>query len=246
LGEVLVKAPGVVAGLDVAGAVFGRVDLTLDWQAVAEDGDVVSPGQVIASVTGPASSILAAERTALNFLQRLSGTATLTAQYVAAIQGTGARLVDTRKTTPGWRWLEKRAVRAGGGYNHRIDMGGGVLIKDNHLALSANDIAGAVRAARQYAPHTLRIEIEVTDLVGVEVALVAGADIILLDNMSLEEMRRAVELASGQALLEASGGITLETIRTVAETGVDLISCGALTHSAPALDISLEVQGRRL
>jgi nicotinate-nucleotide pyrophosphorylase (carboxylating) len=245
LAEVVVKAPGVVAGLDVAGAVFRKVDPTLNWDPVATEGDVVSPGQVLASVTGVAPSILAAERTALNFLQRLSGTATLTARYVAAIQHTGARLVDTRKTTPGWRWLEKRAVRAGGGSNHRMDMGGGVLIKDNHLALSANDIAGAVQAARAYAPHTLRIEIEVTDLAGVEAALAAGADVILLDNMSLEQMRQAVERVAGRALLEASGGITLETIRSVAETGVDLISCGALTHSAPALDISLELGAKR-
>ncbi|MBN1484773.1 MAG: carboxylating nicotinate-nucleotide diphosphorylase [Chloroflexia bacterium] len=241
LGEVLVKAPGVLAGLRVAAAVFGRVDPALDWEPLLEDGARVAPGDVAARVRGRARSILAAERTALNFLQRLSGTATLAARYAAAIEGTGARLVDTRKTTPGWRWLEKMAVRAGGADNHRLDLAGGVLVKDNHLALSAQDIAGAVRAARAYAPHSLRIEIEVVDLDGVRAALEAGADVILLDNMPVEELRRAVEWVDGRALLEASGGITLETIRAVAETGVDLISCGALTHSAPALDISLEI-----
>lgn len=242
-GEVTVKAPGVVAGLEVAAAVFHAVDPTLGWEALACDGDAVTPGQVVARVTGRARSLLAAERTALNFLQRLSGIATGTARYVEALRGTRARLVDTRKTTPGWRYLEKMAVRAGGGSSHRLDLAGGILIKDNHLALSGSDIAAAIRAARAYGPHTVRLEIEVTDLAGVEAALAAGADIILLDNMSLSHMRRAVELVAGRALVEASGGITQETIRAVAETGVDLISCGAITHSARALDISLEVTG---
>jgi len=242
-GMVLVKAPGVLAGLAVMAAVFHAVDPALRWAPQAQDGDVVSPGQVVAVVQGRARAILAAERPALNFLQRLSGIATCTAQYVEALHGTRARLTDTRKTTPGWRWLEKMAVRCGGGYNHRLDMAGGVLIKDNHLALSHNDIHGAVRAARAYAPHTVRVEIEVTDLAGLEAALSAGADIILLDNMPLAEMRRAVESVAGRALLEASGGITLETLHAVATTGVDLISSGAITHSARALDISLEIEG---
>lgn len=242
-GEIVAKGEGVLAGLAVTGAVFAAVDADLAWRPQAQDGDPVHPGQDLAGVTGRARSILAAERTALNFLQRLSGTATLAARYVAAIEGTGTRLVDTRKTTPGWRWLEKMAVRAGGGHNHRMDLGGGVLIKDNHLALVTTSLTAAVQAARAYAPHTLRVEVEVTDLAGVEAALTGGAEVILLDNMPLEEMRRAVELVGGRALLEASGGITLETIRAVAETGVDLISCGALTHSAPALDVSLEVRG---
>jgi nicotinate-nucleotide pyrophosphorylase (carboxylating) len=242
-GEVLVKAAGVLAGLEVAAAVFHAVDPDLVWTPLARDGDVVSPGQVVAHVAGRARSLLAAERTALNFLQRLSGIATCTARYVESLRGTRARLVDTRKTTPGWRWLEKMAVRCGGGFNHRLDMSGGVLIKDNHLALSHNDIHGAVRAARSYAPHTVRVEVEVTDLAGVEAALSAGADIILLDNMGLPEMRRATESVAGRALLEASGGITLETVRAVAETGVDLISSGAITHSVKALDISLEIEG---
>jgi len=197
---------------------------------------------VVARVSGRARSILAAERTALNFLQRLSGIATLTARYVEALRGTRARLTDTRKTTPGWRYLEKMAVRAGGGHSHRLDLAGGILIKDNHLALSGNDIPAAIRAVREQAPHTLRVEVEVTSLAGVEAALAAGAEVILLDNMSLEEMRRAVALVSGRALLEASGGITLETVRAVAETGVDLISSGAITHSATALDLSLEIR----
>lgn len=242
VGALTVKASGVIAGLEVTGAVFRAVNPVLGWKLLAGDGEAVEPGKVVARVSGPARSILAAERTALNFLQRLSGTATLAARYVEAVRGTKARLVDTRKTTPGWRWLEKMAVRAGGAHNHRLDLAGGVLIKDNHLALSGNDIAGAVQAARARAPHALRVEIEVTDLTGVEAALDAGAEIILLDNMTTEEMRQAVEMAAGRALLEASGGITLETVRAVAETGVDLISCGALTHSAPALDISLEIR----
>lgn len=241
--EVLVKAPGVLAGLDVAKAVCAAVDKALAWQALASDGQPIAPGTVVATIAGPARSILAAERTLLNFVQRLSGIATLTARYVAAIEGTGARLVDTRKTTPGWRALEKAAVRAGGGHNHRFNLGDGVLIKDNHLALAGQDIAGAVAAARANAPHTLRVEVEVESLAGVRAALAAGVDIILLDNMPLDMLREAVGIATGKALLEASGGITLDRIRSVAETGVDLISCGAVTHSATALDISLEVYG---
>mgnify|MGYP000013080925 CR=1 FL=1 len=230
VGEVLVKARGVIAGLEVTAAVFRAVDPTLAWEALARDGEAVSPGQVVARVSGRARSILAAERTALNFLQRLSGIATLTARYVETLRGTRARLTDTRKTTPGWRYLEKMAVRAGGGHSHRLDLAGGILIKDNHLALSGNDIPAAICAVREKAPHTLRVEVEVTSLAGVEAALAAGAEVILLDNMSLEEMRRAVALVSGRALLEASGGITLETVRAVAETGVDLISPVSYTH----------------
>jgi nicotinate-nucleotide pyrophosphorylase (carboxylating) len=238
--EVLIKAPGVLAGVDVAESVCAAVDPMLRWQPLAGNGQAVAPGDVVAIIEGGAREVLAVERTLLNFLQRLSGIATLTARYVAALAGTRARLVDTRKTTPGWRWLEKAAVRAGGGHNHRFNLGDGVLIKDNHLALARQDIGGAVAAARATAPHTLRVEVEVEDLAGVEAALAARADIILLDNMSLEAMRAAVDLAAGRALLEASGGITLERVRAVAETGVDLISCGAITHSATALDISLE------
>jgi nicotinate-nucleotide pyrophosphorylase (carboxylating) len=239
--EVLIKAQGVLAGLDVARAVCVAVDGSLAWQPLAADGQRVDAGAVVATIAGSARSILAAERTLLNFMQRLSGIATLTARYVTAVEGTGARLVDTRKTTPGWRALEKAAVRAGGGHNHRFNLGDGVLIKDNHLALAGQNIAGAVAAARANAPHTVRIEVEVESLDGLRAALEARADIILLDNMSLEMMREAVGIAGDRALLEASGGITLERIRAVAETGVDLISCGAVTHSATALDISLEM-----
>jgi nicotinate-nucleotide pyrophosphorylase (carboxylating) len=241
--EVLVKASGVIAGLDVARAVCAEIDDDLAWLSIATDGDVVAHGNVVATIEGGARSILAAERTLLNFLQRLSGVATLTSRYAAAIAGTGARLVDTRKTTPGWRALEKAAVRAGGGHNHRFNLGDGVLIKDNHLSLANQNIAGAVAAARAGAPHTVRIEVEVESLAGLREALDAGADIVLLDNMELEMMREAVQIAGGRTLLEASGGITLERIRAVAETGVNLISCGAVTHSATALDISLEVFG---
>jgi nicotinate-nucleotide pyrophosphorylase (carboxylating) len=191
------------------------------------------------------ASLLRAERTALNFLQHLSGVATATAHLVEAVRGTKAVIVDTRKTIPGLRILEKYAVRVGGGCNHRLALGDGILIKDNHLAaLRAQGLSlgDAVRRARRYARHPLRVEVEVTTLEEVREALEAGADIILLDNMSLEEMRQAVALVGGKALLEASGGITLETVRAVAETGVDLISSGAITHSAKALDISMDLR----
>lgn len=240
---VVVKAPGVVAGLDVAAAVCAAVDPALRWQCDLVDGTTVIVGTTIATISGAARSVLMAERTLLNFLQRLSGIATLTARYVAELNGTGARLVDTRKTTPGWRVLEKAAVRAGGGDNHRFNLGDGVLIKDNHLALGGHDVASAVRRARAAAPHTVKIEVEVEDLAGVHAALTANADIIMLDNMPLELMREAVQIVAGRALVEASGGITLQRIRAVAETGVDLISCGAITHSAVALDISLDIRG---
>jgi nicotinate-nucleotide pyrophosphorylase (carboxylating) len=238
---VLVKAPGVVAGLDVAAAVCAAVDPALRWQARLADGAAVEPGTIIADLSGPARSVLMAERTLLNFLQRLSGIATLTARYVAELSGSGARLVDTRKTTPGWRGLEKAAVRAGGGDNHRFNLGDGVLIKDNHLALGGHDVASAVSRARAAAPHTVKIEVEVEDLDGVRAALAAGADIIMLDNMDLETMSQAVQIVAGRALVEASGGITLARIGAVAATGVNLISCGAITHSAVALDISLDI-----
>lgn len=239
---VLVKANGVIAGLDVAAAVCRLVDPTLAWNSHISDGTAVQSGTVIATLAGNARSVLMAERTLLNFLQRLSGIATKTAEYVQAIEGTGAKLVDTRKTTPGWRYLEKAAVRAGGGTNHRFNLGDGVLIKDNHIALGGHDIAGAVRRARAVAPHTVKIEVEVEDLAGVQAALDAHADIIMLDNMSLDMMREAVQLINGRAVVEASGGITLERIRAVAETGVNLISSGAITHSSIALDISLDIQ----
>jgi nicotinate-nucleotide pyrophosphorylase (carboxylating) len=238
----LAKSPGVISGLEVAREVFAQVDPTLEFVALVEDGETVAAMTLIAQVSGNARSILAGERLALNFLQRLSGVATVTARYVAEVAGTKARVVDTRKTTPGMRALEKAAVRHGGGHNHRFGLGDGVLIKDNHLAAVGGPqrVRDAVLAARAAAPHTLRIEVEVTTLAELAEALDAGADIVMLDNMSVEEMREAVALTQGRALLEASGGVNLTTIREIAETGVDLISVGALTHSAPSLDISLD------
>jgi nicotinate-nucleotide pyrophosphorylase (carboxylating) len=243
-GTLVAKSSGVISGVDVAAAVFHRVNPTVAYLPRLGDGSRVEPGHAIAEIAGLAHSLLTAERVALNFLQRLSGVATLTARYVGATAGTKAKVVDTRKTTPGLRILEKAAVRHGGGHNHRFGLADGVLIKDNHLAAlgapGPGRVRRAVELARVRAPHTLRIEIEVTSLPEAEEAVVAGADVILLDNMDVPALRQAVELVAGRALLEASGGVTLETVRAVAETGVDLISIGALTHSAPALDISLE------
>lgn len=247
-GTLLAKAPGVISGLEVAGDVFRCVDPAIVFTPLVSDGAHVEARTPIATVAGPARGLLAGERLALNLLQRLSGVATITARYVDAVRGTGALIVDTRKTTPGLRSLEKAAVRHGGGQNHRYNLTDGVLIKDNHLAaVSGPDrVAQAVALARNAAPHTLRIEVEVTTLEELAQALEAGADIVLLDNMDPAAMREAVALTGGRALLEASGGVTLETVGDIARTGVDLISVGALTHSAPALDISLDfdVPGR--
>jgi nicotinate-nucleotide pyrophosphorylase (carboxylating) len=244
-GVLLAKAAGVVAGLPVAEAVFREVQPDIVFEAAVHDGTTVRPGDILARLQGPAAGLLRAERVALNFLQRLSGIATLTRRYVEAIQGTSARIVDTRKTTPGLRALEKYAVRAGGGQNHRFCLADGVLIKDNHIAALASagvSLREAVARARQQTPHSLRVEVEIMRLDQIEDALAGGADALLLDNMPPPMLREAVRLVAGRALTEASGGITLETVRAVAETGVDLISVGALTHSAPALDISLELE----
>jgi nicotinate-nucleotide pyrophosphorylase (carboxylating) len=240
----LAKQDGVISGMETARAVFTRVDPSIRFEALVADGDRVSRGAKLAVISGNARSILSAERTALNLIQRLSGVATITAGYVAQVAGTGASVIDTRKTAPGMRYLEKAAVRHGGGANHRYNLGDAVLIKDNHLAAigGQHPIRDAVLAAKQRAPHTSKVEVEVVDLAGVQEALDAGADIIMLDNMSLDEMRDAVKLVDHRALIEASGGITLETLADVAATGVDLISAGALTHSAPSLDISLDFQ----
>jgi nicotinate-nucleotide pyrophosphorylase (carboxylating) len=242
--RMIARQHGRLAGINVARAVFDRVDPSVQFDALMADGAEIERGSVLADVSGAARSILLAERTALNFVQRLSGVATQTARYVDAVRGTRARIVDTRKTTPGMRTLEKAAVRAGGGHNHRLGLADGVLIKDNHLAAvgGPDRIAQAIAAAREQAPHTLRIEVEVTSLAEVEQALEAGADVVMLDNMPLDEMAAAVRLVDGRALIEASGGITLETVASVAMTGVDLISVGALTHSAPAIDIALDFQ----
>ncbi|MGH2535584.1 MAG: carboxylating nicotinate-nucleotide diphosphorylase [Thermomicrobiales bacterium] len=241
-GTLLAKADGVISGIEAAAYTFYRVDPTVSFSPFLNDGDRVTHGTTIAEVAGDARSLLTAERVALNLLQHLSGVATETARYVAAVAGTTARIIDTRKTTPGLRILEKAAVRHGGGYNHRVGLADGVLIKDNHLtAIGGSDrVTRAVQQARALAPHTLKIEVEVTTLAEVEEAVAAGADVILLDNMDVPTMRHAVEYVAGRALLEASGNVRLETVRAIAETGVDFISVGALTHSAPALDISLD------
>jgi nicotinate-nucleotide pyrophosphorylase (carboxylating) len=231
------RAPGVISGLGVARGVFERVDPSLDFEALAPEREWREPG-VLAEISGAAASILAGERVALNFLGRLSGVATLSARYVKAIEGTGARILDTRKTTPGLRELEKAAVLAGGAVSHRSGLYDAILVKENHAAL-AGGVGEATRLALEHAPAGVMVEVECATLDEVEAAVAAGVPRILLDNMSVEELRRAVGLAGGRAELEASGGITLEGVRAVAETGVDYISVGALTHSAPALDVSL-------
>jgi nicotinate-nucleotide pyrophosphorylase (carboxylating) len=234
------KAPGVIAGLDVAEAVFRRVDPALSFAPEVEEGVWRDRGAV-AEVGGSAASILTAERTALNFLGRLSGIATLTARYVHAVEGTGATILDTRKTTPGLRALEKAAVAAGGGTNHRAGLHDAILVKENHVRV-AGGIAEAARRAVAAAPAGVVVEVEVETLSELDQALDAGVDRVLLDNMRPDDLRVAVGRARGRATLEASGGITLDTVRTVAETGVDFISVGALTHSAPALDLNLLVE----
>ena len=243
-GEVLVKASGVLAGLMVLARVFAAVDPAVEVDFHSEDGARVSPGQVVARLRGSARGLLTGERVALNFLQRLSGIATETARYVEALAGLKATIIDTRKTTPGLRSLEKYAVRMGGGQNHRRNLSDGILVKDNHLvavAGSGRSLVEAVAQARRRWPHTIKVEVEVDRLDQIEEALAAGADIILLDNMRPDELREAVRLIEGRALTEASGGVSLGSVREIAETGVDLISVGALTHSARALDISLEI-----
>jgi len=238
-GVFLVKAEGVICGLELAACAFRLVDPAIEFTPLVADGTRVSYGDIVAKLSGPAQSLLTGERVALNFSQRLSGTASLTQKFVDAVAGTKARIVDTRKTTPGLRTLEKYAVRCGGGHNHRDGLGDGVLIKDNHLAAGGGVVA-CVSRAREHAPHTLRIEVECKNLAQVDEAVAAGADILLLDNMSNEMLREAVDKIAGRALAEASGGVNLATVRGIAETGVDIISVGALTHSAAALDISLD------
>lgn len=234
---------GVVAGLAVAAAVYEATDPTLRFEIVTPDGTAVEAGTTLARVHGKTQSLLRGERVALNFLQRLSGIASLTARYVAATEGTKARIVDTRKTTPGMRDLEKYAVRAGGGFNHRRNLSDGVMLKDNHLAALATgglSLAEILKEAKTRLPHLVKIEIEVDRLDQIEEALEGGAEVILLDNMNPEQLREAVKLIKGRAISEASGGVNLETVRAIAQSGVDLISVGALTHSAPALDIGLD------
>jgi nicotinate-nucleotide pyrophosphorylase (carboxylating) len=236
----IAKQGGVVAGLPVVGAVFAQVDPGLTFQWGADDGDQVEPGRALCAVMGSARSILTGERVALNFVQRLSGIATKTARFVALAAGTKARIVDTRKTTPGLRALEKYAVRVGGGYNHRFGLYDAVLIKDNHIQASGG-ITPAVQAAFDLAPHTMTVTVECDTLEQVDEAIAAGADIVLLDNMRPEQLAQAVQLVAGQVAIEASGGVNEETVAAIAQTGVDIISVGALTHSAVALDISLDL-----
>ena len=237
---VLAKQAGVIAGLAIGELAFRLLDPNTRWEALVQDGARVGEGRTpLAIVTGDARALLTAERVALNFMQRLSGVATLTARYVALTAGTNARIVDTRKTTPGLRALEKYAVRTGGGFNHRLGLYDAVLIKDNHIK-AAGGIGNAVAGAKAHIPHTMKIEVEAGTPAMVEEALAVGADIILLDNMDTETMRRAVQRIGGRAISEASGNLTEGRIAEVAATGVDVLSVGALTHSAPALDISLD------
>jgi nicotinate-nucleotide pyrophosphorylase (carboxylating) len=234
----IAKEPLVVAGISTAARVFSILDPGIVFSALLSDGEKAATGAILATINGDAAQLLMGERVALNLLQRMCGIATLTSSFVDAVVGTKARIVDTRKTTPGLRQLEKYAVRVGGGINHRTGLYDGVLIKENHIT-AAGGITEAIRRARAYIPHTLKIEIETETLPQVEEALSAGADIIMLDNMSLDEMRTAVATIDHRALVEASGGVNLERVRAIAETGVDIISVGALTHSPRAMDISM-------
>lgn len=241
----LAKQDGVLCGGRVFAETLALVDPAVAVDLLRPDGAAIGTGDVVARIEGPTRALLTGERTALNFVQRLSGIATATAAFVARLRGLPTRLVDTRKTTPGLRVLEKYAVRVGGGHNHRFNLADAVLLKDNHLAALRSrglDLASAIQTVRQRVPHTMRVEVEVTSLDQIDDALAGGADIVLLDNMKPEEMRAAVHRIAGRALTECSGTVTLDTVRERAETGVDLISSGALTHSAKALDLSLEIE----
>lgn len=239
------REPGILSGIDVFARVFELVDPATTIETFVADGAAFDAGTVLARVQGAAHAVLRAERIALNLTQRMSGIATLTAQYVAAVAGTGARVVDTRKTTPGLRVLERKAVRDGGGHNHRSSLSDAVLAKDNHLAVLADrgiPIGDAIRAARQRIGHTTHLEVEVDRVDQIEPVVSAGVDTIMLDNFSPDQLREGVALVAGRALVEASGGVTLDTIAAIAATGVDLISVGALTHSVRALDLGLDVE----
>ncbi|RLV56867.1 carboxylating nicotinate-nucleotide diphosphorylase [Aeromicrobium phragmitis] len=239
--DLVAREAGVFSGGGVFAVAMTALDATVEVRGLLGEGERFRAGDVLASVEGPARSVLRAERVALNLTQRMSGIATLTAQYVAAVAGTGARVVDTRKTTPGLRVLERHAVRCGGGHNHRFSLSDAVMAKDNHLAL-VDDITEAIRAARATLPHTTHLEVEVDRLDQIEPVLKGGVDTIMLDNFSLDDLRRGVELVAGRAIVEASGGVTLETVGDIARTGVDVISVGALTHGVRALDLGLDVR----
>jgi len=243
--DFLVKAEGVLAGIDVARRVFQKIDSGIEMRVLIADGSPIKPGDIAASLRGRLASILKGERTALNFLQRLSGIASMTAQYVSAVRGLPVKILDTRKTTPGLRLLEKYAVKTGRGQNHRLNLADGILIKDNHLEALYHqglNLKDAVFRARQNSPVNLRVEVETKTIEEVAQAIDAGADIIMLDNMSTDMMTQAVRIINHRAQVEASGNITLDNVRQVAETGVDFISVGSLTHSVKALDISLEFE----
>jgi nicotinate-nucleotide pyrophosphorylase (carboxylating) len=235
------REAGVVAGLPLAAAAFTLIDPSCRVRMSMTDGERVAPGDVVLDVHGPVRALLGAERVALNYVQRLSGIATMTARFVAAVSGTRACILDTRKTTPGWRLLEKYAVQMGGGTNHRMDLAAMALIKDNHLTAANGDVLDAVRRVREASGPGVEVEVEADTLDQVRAAVDAGADRILLDNMPPPMLREAVSLAGGRARLEASGGVRLDTVRAIAESGVDDISVGALTHSAPALDLNLHI-----
>ncbi len=238
------RKPGTVAGIQLAKAAFKTLDPFVEFETVIGDGGKVEAGAIIARVSGDARALLTAERTALNFLGHMSGIATLTARYVEAVAGTGARIIDTRKTTPGLRALEKFAVRCGGGVNHRFGLFDAVLIKDNHIE-AAGGIGPALERARHHSGHMVKVEIEVTSLDELDDALKLAPDAVLLDNMPPDLLKAAVAEVAGRVITEASGGVTLETVRAIAETGVDLISVGALTHSAPVLDVGLDFNAPR-
>jgi len=239
------REPGILSGIAVFARVFELVDADAAVEVCAADGTPFVPGALLATVTGSAHSVLRAERIALNLTQRMSGIATMTARYVEAVAGTNVRVVDTRKTTPGLRVLERQAVRDGGGHNHRFSLSDAVLAKDNHLAVlaaSGVDIGEAIRRARALIPHTTRLEVEVDRLDQIEAVVSAGVDTIMLDNFGLDELREGVAIVAGRAIVEASGGVTLDTVAAIAATGVDVISVGALTHSVRSLDLGLDVE----
>ena len=243
-GILMAKEEGILAGLNIALTVFYRIDENIHVEPLIEDGSCIEPGSQLAVIKGKIHVILKAERTALNFLQRMSGIATLTSKYVNAVSSFKAQIVDTRKTLPGYRYLDKYSVRAGGGKNHRMSLADGILVKDNHIeliGLESESLNDKLEKILSLAPTSLKVEVEVSDIQQLHQALEAGIPIIMLDNMTNDEMRNAVSIAGGRALIEASGGITLDNVKSVAETGVDIISVGALTHSTKALDISLDI-----
>jgi len=243
VGRIFCREPIVACGLPVAGWVLERAEPEVELDSAVSDGAVLHAGSELCRIVGPAAAILRVERTLLNFLMRMSGVATLTRRYVEAVQGSGARIVDTRKTVPGWRVLDKYAVRIGGGGNHRQHLGSGILIKDNHIA-ACGSVREAVTRARASAPHTLRVEVEVEDADGLLEALDAGAEVLLLDNMAPAEVREMVRRVAGRALIEVSGGVELSSVRDYGEAGAQLISVGALTHSAVAVNLSLDLEIR--